>query len=74
MKIKMGFFEIDVKARTEFNQKMNAEDTKHFLYFLANALSEASQWNKIQGYEYIAKSLEEMIADINNTINSQPKP
>lgn len=68
MKIKIGYFEVDVKARTEFNQKMNAEDTKHFLCFLGNALSDASRWNKIQGFEYTAQTLEEMVTDISNVV------
>lgn len=68
MKIKIGYFEVDVKAKTEFSQKTNAEDTKHFLCFLVNALSDASRWNKIQGFEYTAKTLEEMISDITNAV------
>ena len=68
MKIKIGDFEVDVKAKSDFKQKMNPEDTKHFLYILGNAFADASKWNKVQGLEYTAQKLEEMFSDISSEL------
>ena len=68
MKIKIGFFDVEVKAKTDTCSKMTDKETKAFLCFLGNALSDASNWNKIQGYEYTAKTLEDMVTDICNVV------
>lgn len=68
MKIKIGYFEVDVKAKYETSQKMSEEDTKIFLATIANALSDASYWNKTQGYEYTALTQKDMFSDICNKI------
>ena len=64
MKIKIGYFDIDVKAKHETSSKMNEKETKAFLVFLGNALADASRWNKTQGYEYTSLTLQNMVSDI----------
>ena len=68
MKLKIGMFEVDIKAKTEFNQKFNKQDTELLLSSLAVALWEASVYDRTQGLENTALYNEELATDIRNAI------
>lgn len=68
MKLKIGMFEVDIKAKSDFNSKFNKNDTELLLSSLAVALWEASIYDRTQGLENTAIFNEEMAKDIRNAI------
>ena len=53
--IKIGAFEVEVKASLEGNGKANNKDTIYFLNELSLVYQYAAELNKLQGYDGHAK-------------------
>lgn len=64
MTVKIGDFEVEIKAKKGENQKGNAEDTKAFLNVISSALWESSLKNDREGFEVIAECQRGMANDI----------
>ena len=55
MKITIGNYEVDIKAKKEYNSKMNQKDVEFLLNELCIVYNEAGTFNACQGYQGIAK-------------------
>jgi hypothetical protein len=64
MTVKIGDFEVEIKAKQGENQKGNAEDTKSFLNVISSALWESSLKNDKEGFKVIAECHRDMANDI----------
>lgn len=64
MKLTIGEYEVEIKAKNTSRDRFNQEDTFNFLNELAIAFSEAGKWNQIQGYDSFTKRFEEKDKDI----------
>lgn len=55
MRLTIGDYEVEVKARSLYNEKMNAKDTQYFLNRLSSSLYQASLKNTDLGWEFRAE-------------------
>lgn len=64
MKLTIGEYEVEIKAKNTWHERFNQEDTFNFLNELSIAFSEAGKWNQIQGYDSFTKNFETKDKDI----------
>lgn len=71
MKLKIGAFEVDIKAKHEFSSKFNKGDTEYFLNVLCVAFGNAGFYDKMQGNKFSEQANEEMWKDIHEFLLNQ---
>ena len=71
MKLKIGVYEVEIKAKSEFNEKFNKEDTYGFILDLAVTFAEASTWYQTQGLPATSARYKEMWDDTHNFLEKE---
>lgn len=66
MKLTVGSFEVDVKAKKYYSKNFSQADTVSFLMELALAAYDAAIFNEGQGFQNIAAANREAASDIRN--------
>ena len=69
MKLTMGIYEVEIKAKSVFNSKFNKEDTESLLTSLMIALSNSAVYNQSQGLSVSAQRNREMMENILEALN-----
>lgn len=69
MKLTMGIYEVEIKAKSVFSNRFNKEDTESLLTTLMVALCDSSVFNQNQGFPFTSKQHEEMMQNILETLN-----
>ena len=66
MKVKIGEYVVEIKARKEWHKQNNQKDTENFLTYLACAFWDASHQMENEGFHYTAKGYKEDALSIND--------
>lgn len=64
MKLTIGNYEVEIKAKGMFAEKMNKEDTMYFLNKISSVCYQASLQSRAQGWEFRADDEQEMSTQI----------
>lgn len=69
MKLTMGIYEVEIKAKSVFSDRFNKQDTESLLTTLMVALADSSTFNQNQGFPLTSKQHKEMMQNILETLN-----
>ena len=69
MKLTMGIYEVEIKAKSVFSNRFNKEDTESLLTTLMVALGDSATFNQNQGFPLTSKQHKEMMRNILETLN-----
>ena len=69
MKLTMGIYEVEIKAKSVFNDRFNKQDTESLLTTLMVALGDSAVFNKMEGFPLTSKQHKEMMQNILETLN-----
>ena len=71
MKIMIGNYEIDIKAKRPYSQKANQGDTFAFLCLLSTYASEAANMHEQRGCHALAKAAHQISEEIYNFLDGK---
>ena len=69
MKLTMGIYEVEIKAKSVFSDRFNKQDTESLLTTLMVALGNSAVFNQNQGFPFTSKQHKEMMQNILETLN-----
>lgn len=69
MKLTMGIYEVEIKAKSVFNSKFNKEDTESLLTSMMIAFGDSATFNKMEGFPLTSKQHKEIMQNILETLN-----
>lgn len=71
MKLVIGEYEVEVKAKLDYKKTYSKEDTNDFLNLLAIICGDASRFEQGQGVQSFAKKFDKMDKDIYRFLSEQ---
>ncbi len=71
MKLTIGNYEVEVKAKWHGAERMSKEDTMYFLNMMASEMYTSSRQREAEGYMALSKESADMANEIHNLLDSK---
>ncbi len=69
MKLTIGIYEVEIKAKSVFSDRFNKEDTESLLTSMMVAFGDSATFNKMEGFPLTSERHKEMMQNILEALN-----